>query len=103
MHTSLQREFSMKLKLSTFALVLLSVSSANAEDQAGTRDVRLKDASARHLQINQIETSKFPRVDIFATILEGEQPITGLSASDFRVREDEVEQEPIHVEPRLLP
>ena len=55
------------------------------------------------MRINQIETSEFPKVTIFATVLKDDSPVQGLSASDFRVREDEVDQEPITVVPKLTP
>ena len=60
-------------------------------------------AAAKQLTINQVDTSLFPKVSIFATVLENGQPVSGLSAKDFRVREDEVDQEPLTVIPRLSP
>lgn len=83
--------------------ILVTALPAAAEDPAGSRDVRLVSPGGRQLQINQIDTSRFPRVDIFATVMENSQPVQGLQATDFKVREDEVPQEPVNVEPRLLP
>jgi len=60
-------------------------------------------AEGNNLIINQIDTSGFPKVSIFATVLEDGQPKPGLTATDFRVREDEVDQEPLRVEPKLTP
>jgi hypothetical protein len=54
-------------------------------------------AAGAEVRINQIETSEFPKVTIFATVLKDGLPVQGLGASDFRVREDEVDQEPITV------
>lgn len=73
------------------------------QDQAGSRDIKLNSGGGRSLQINQVDTSHFPKVDIFATVLEAGAPVTGLSAKDFRVREDEVEQEPLSVAAQLSP
>ena len=53
--------------------------------------------------INQVDTSEFPKVRLFATVLKSGTPQIGLSASDFRVREDEVDQEPLTVVPKLTP
>jgi VWFA-related protein len=53
------------------------------------------------VQLNQVDTSEFPKVAIFATVLKDGVPVPGLGAGDFRVREDEVDQEPITVVPKL--
>jgi VWFA-related protein len=58
-------------------------------------------AAGAQVQLNQIDTSEFPKVTIFATVLKDGAPVPGLSSSDFRVREDEVDQEPITVVPKL--
>jgi VWFA-related protein len=42
-------------------------------------------------------------VRIFATVLKDGTPLKGLGAADFRVRADEVDQEPLSVEPKLPP
>lgn len=60
-------------------------------------------ATGGQVQINQIETSQFPRVVIFATVLKDGVPVAGLTDKDFRVREDEVDQEPLTVVPKLTP
>lgn len=76
---------------------------AHAQDIAGSREIKLEGSNNRTLQINQVDTSKFPQVNIFATVLEGGAPVPGLAAGDFRVREDEVDQEPVSVAAQLSP
>jgi len=78
-------------------------SIALSQDSVESRDVRLADAGTRKLTINQIETSQFPKVSIFALVTENEQPVGGLTAADFKVREDEVPQEPINVAAQVQP
>jgi VWFA-related protein len=58
-------------------------------------------AAGAQVQLNQLDTSEFPKVTIFATVLKDGVPVPGLGAGDFRVREDEVDQEPITVGPKL--
>jgi VWFA-related protein len=58
-------------------------------------------AAGAQVQLNQIDTSEFPKVTIFATVLKDGAPVPGLTSGDFRVREDEVDQEPITVVPKL--
>jgi len=55
------------------------------------------------LLVNQIDTSKFPEVTLFVTVLKDGEPVLGLGERDFRVREDEVDQEPLQVSPKLDP
>jgi Mg-chelatase subunit ChlD len=74
------------------------------QDQSTTRHVTgQQDAQGAQVIINQIETSAFPEVTIFATVLNEGLPLRGLVATDFRVREDEVDQEPLTVVPKLSP
>ena len=73
---------------------------ATGQDAPMTRRVTTPGAQ---VQINQIETSQFPKVVIFATVLKEDVPVPGLTAQDFRVREDEVDQEPLTVVPQLTP
>lgn len=77
--------------------------TAAVEDQAGSRDVRLVNSDGARLTINQIETSAFPKVQIFASVTRGDQPVIGLTDADFKIREDEVPQEPIKVEAQVVP
>jgi VWFA-related protein len=58
-------------------------------------------AAGAQVQLNQIDTSEFPKVTIFATVLKDGVPLPDLDSRDFRVREDEVDQEPITVVPKL--
>ncbi len=60
-------------------------------------------AKGVEVQINQIDASKFPQVGIFATVLREGEPVPGLAYKDFQVREDEVDQEPLTVVPKLTP
>jgi Mg-chelatase subunit ChlD len=60
-------------------------------------------ASDTEVIVNQVDASRFPKITVFATVLRGGQPVKGLGAADFRVREDEVDQSPVMVEPRLEP
>jgi len=63
-----------------------------------------QDAAGARVIINELNTDDYPDVRVIATILdEGGRPLTGLAAEDFRVREDEVDQTPLTVEPQLPP
>jgi VWFA-related protein len=74
----------------------------NTPDDVLTRRVTGENqAAASQVQINQIDTSAFPKVIIFATVSKDGVPLKGLGAPDFRVREDEVDQEPLTVVPKL--
>jgi Mg-chelatase subunit ChlD len=77
-------------------------SFVHAQDQPSRR-ITTPGAPGSQVQINQIETSQFPKVVVFATVLKDGQPVHGLTARDFRVREDEVDQEPLTVVPKLTP
>ena len=71
-------------------------------DTAESRRVNTQNAAAgAEVLINQVDTSAFPKVSIFATVLRDGQPVDKLTANDFRVREDEVDQEPLTVTPKL--
>jgi VWFA-related protein len=61
------------------------------------------EAAGSQILINEVNISQFPRVQIFTTVLKEGAPLKGLTASDFRVREDEVDQGPLTVEPNLPP
>ncbi|MGH8579161.1 MAG: vWA domain-containing protein [Gammaproteobacteria bacterium] len=69
--------------------------ATGGQDEAATRSVT---APGAQVQINQIETSQFPKAVIFATVLKD-----GVTDKDVRVREDEVDQEPLMVVPNLTP
>lgn len=88
----------------TFTLIgaaLLSFAGhATGQEEAATRRVTTPGAQ---VQIYQIDTSQFPKVAIFATVLKDGAFVPGLTDKDFRVREDEVDQEPLMVVPNLTP
>jgi len=87
----------------SYAVLLACVGLATGQNGSTTRRVTTPGVAAAQVQINQIETSQFPKVVIFATVLRDGVPVPGLTATDFRVREDEVDQEPLTVEPQLTP
>jgi VWFA-related protein len=89
----------------TLIVVLLAFSGAiaQAQTESSPRVTGQEKAAGAQVQINQIDTSQFPKVSIFATVHKDGEPVPGLSAGDFRVREDEVDQEPITVTPKLTP
>lgn len=84
--------------------LILALSGAFLHAQQPSPRVTGEQAAAgAEVRINQIDTSEFPEVTIFAAILKEGAPVPGLGASDFRVREDEVDQEPLTVTPKLTP
>jgi VWFA-related protein len=84
-------------------LLLPNVGYSQELASASAPDVRLANPGGRTLQINQIDTSNFPKVNIFALVTENDQPVEGLAENDFKVREDEVPQEPITVAAQVQP
>lgn len=85
-------------------MLVISAWCARGQDQPSSRRVTGKETAAgSQVIINEVNTDQFPKVRIFATILKDGQPLKGLTASDLRVREDEVDQEPLTVEPKLPP
>ncbi len=90
-----------------FLLALLSALQVRAQDASAANpaaDSRVRvGAAGNQVIINEINTQNYPRVRIFATVLENGALKKGLTARDFRVREDEVDQEPLTVEPQLPP
>ena len=95
--------FSYRKVLGWAALAGASLCTLYAEEPLSRRVTGQEKATGAELRINQVETSEFPKVTIFATVLKDGVPVQGLTASDFRVREDEVDQEPITVVPKLTP
>jgi VWFA-related protein len=94
----------MSLQAACVSVLLLVATCAYGQDLPGSRRITGKDGAAgAQVIINEINTEQFPRVRIFATVLREGAPLRGLDAADFRVREDEVDQEPLTVEPRLPP
>ncbi len=92
------------LLTSGFFLLLCLAGPLAAQDQATSRSVEGREQAVdAQVVINQIDTSAFPKVTLFASITKDGVPLKGLSAGDFRVREDEIDQEPITVVPKLTP
>ena len=87
-----------------FAALFLLACPVSAQDQATSRRVEgRQQAAGAQVVINQIDTSAFPKVTIFALVSRDGVPLKGLGAADFRVREDEVDQSPLTVVPKLTP
>ncbi len=92
------------LALLGVAVVILPGAASAQEDTTTSRSVRgQQQASGSDVILNQVDTSAYPKVTIFATVLKDGEPQKGLTSSDFSVREDEVDQEPLTVEPKLSP
>ncbi len=86
------------------ALLLLHPLFLPGQDATTSRSVTGREQAVRAaVIINQVDTSAYPKVAIFATVLKDGSPLRGLTAADFKVREDEVEQEPLTVVPKLAP
>jgi Ca-activated chloride channel family protein len=61
------------------------------------------EAAGTQIILNEVNTADYPDVRLFTTVLRDGKPVPGLTAKDFRVREEEIDQEPLQVEPRLPP
>lgn len=93
----------MHLKSACISLLLmLTTIGSSGQDQPVSRRVTGKEvATGAHVIINEVNNDQYPQVRIFVTVLKDGTPLKGLGTSDFRVREDEVDQEPLIVEPKL--
>ncbi|QBF31770.1 VWA domain-containing protein [Thalassococcus sp. S3] len=60
-------------------------------------------AEGAEVTISEVNHDDYPQVRLFVSVLRDGSPVTGLTAADFRVREDEVDQDPLTVEPQLPP
>jgi len=83
-----------------------NVATENNVEDGNTMTPRVtgqESAAEAQVILNEVNTDQYPRVRIFTTVLKDGAPLRGLGASDFRVREDEVDQEPITVESELPP
>lgn len=71
-----------------FAICLAS--QAAAQDTEPRVDAGAPDDAAE-VVLNEVNVEAYPDVRLFVTVLDNGQPVSGLGAADFRVREDEVD------------
>jgi VWFA-related protein len=94
---------SLKSTYVSLLLILTTIYTYGQGQPVSPRITGQEGAAGAQMIINEVNTDQYPQVRIFATVLKDGAPLKGLSAADFRVREDEVDQEPITVEPKLPP
>lgn len=88
--------------IATF-LALVWAFSAAAQPEGPPRVTGQNEAAGTEIVINELNIEAYPDVLILGTVLRDGEPVPGLEAEDFRVREDEIDQEPLAVEPQLPP
>lgn len=85
------------------ACAILAFELCGQEPPTSRRVTGQENIAGTQVIINEVNTDQFPKVRIFATVLKEGVPLKGLDAADFRVREDEVDQKPLTVAPKLPP
>ena len=80
----------MSLQSACIALLLLLITTCTyGQEQPVSRHITGKEGAAgAQVIINEVNNEQYPQVRIFTTVLKEGTPIQGLSAADFRVREE---------------
>jgi len=86
-----------------FCIFVFTLFSTYSHAQQTPRVDGKNQASGAKVLLSELNSSAYPDMQIFATVLMDGVPVTGLTANDFRVREDEVDQQPLTVEAQLPP
>lgn len=86
----------------SFCVALCLAGQTPAQDVEPRVDAAAPEGAAE-VVLNEVNVDAYPDVQLFVTVLSGGSPVSGLDAADFRVREDEVDQAPLTVDPQLPP
>lgn len=86
----------------SFCVALCLAGQASAQDVEPRVDATAPEGTAE-VVLNEVNVDAYPDVRLFVTVLSGGLPVSELDAADFRVREDEVDQSPLTVDPQLPP
>ena len=93
------REWTFSLKL----LPMICLAGQAIGQDSEPRVDAVSPEGAAEVVLNEVNIDAYPDVRLFVTVQSEGVPVTGLSAEDFRVREDEVDQAPLTVDPQLPP
>ncbi|WP_299655315.1 VWA domain-containing protein [uncultured Jannaschia sp.] len=93
------REWMFSLKL----LLMICLAGQAIAQETEPRVDAVAPEGAAEVVLNEVNINAYPDVRLFVTVQSEGEPVTGLSAEDFRVREDEVDQSPLTVDPQLPP